>query len=68
VLLRRLLRRLALRLARRLRLLPPLPERSVVPVWAGAICVNFAISFASCFVEPRLPYEPYDAPRTLGGH
>jgi hypothetical protein len=49
-LLRRLLRRLAPRLARRLRLLP-LPERSVVPVWAGAICVNFAIPFASCFVN-----------------
>ena len=34
------------------RLLPPLPERSVVPALAGAICVNFAIPFASCFVEP----------------
>jgi hypothetical protein len=56
--LRRLLRR---------RLLP-LPERSVVPVWAGAICVNLAISFASCVVKLHQPYEPYDAPRTLGGH
>ena len=34
------------------RLLPPLPERSVVPALAGAICVNFAIRFASWFVEP----------------
>jgi hypothetical protein len=49
-LLRRLLRRLARRLARWLRLLP-LPERSVVPVWAGAICVNLAILSASCFVN-----------------
>jgi hypothetical protein len=65
VLLRRLLRRL-LRLRRRL--LPPLPERSVVPVCAGAICVNFAISFASCVVEPHLLYEHYDAARTLEPH
>jgi hypothetical protein len=49
-LLRRLLRRLARRLALRLRLLP-LPERSVVPAWAGAICVNLAILSASCFVN-----------------
>ncbi len=48
--LRRLLRRLARRPARRRRLLP-LPERSVVPVCAGAICVNLAIVFASCFVN-----------------
>ncbi len=47
-----MLRRLRLRRRRRLlRLLPPLPERSVVPALAGAICVNFAIPFASCFVE-----------------
>jgi hypothetical protein len=63
-LLRRLLRRLRLRR----RLLPPLPERSVVPALAGAICVNFAISLASRVVELRLPYEPYDAGRALGQH
>ena len=57
-----------LRLRRRLRLLPPLPERSVVPGLAGAICVNFAISLASRVVELRLPYEPYDAARALGQH
>ena len=65
--LRRLLRRLALRLALRLRLLP-LPERSVVPVWAGAICVNFAISFASRVVDLHRPDEPYDVAGRLGGH
>ena len=68
--LRRLLRlRLRLRLRRpaRRRLLP-LPERSVVPVWAGVICVNLTILFASCVVNLHQPYEPYDAPRTLGGH
>ena len=42
--------RLRLRRLLRRRLLP-LPERSVVPVWAGAICVNLAILFASCFVN-----------------
>ena len=67
-----LLRLLCLRLRRllrlRLRRLLPLPEWSVVPVWAGAICVNLAISFASCVVKLHQPYEPYDAPRTLGGH
>lgn len=59
-----------LRLRRRLLLLRllPLPDLSVVPALAGAICVNFAISFASRVVEPRLPYEPYDAPRALEGH
>ena len=48
--LRRLLR---LRLRRR-RLLPP-PDLLLLspPDAAGTICVNFAISFASCFVEPR---------------
>ena len=60
--LRRLLRRLRLRR----RLLPPLPERSVVPALAGATRVNFAIRFASCLLEPRLPYEPYDAAGRLG--
>ena len=59
-----LLRLLCLRLRRLL----PLPERSVVPVWAGATCVNFAILFASCFVNLYQPYEPYDAAGTLGGH
>ncbi len=44
------MRRLARRLARRLRLLP-LPERSVVPVWAEAIGVNLAIFSASCVVN-----------------
>ncbi len=65
-----MLRRLRLRRRRLLllRLLPPLPERSAVPALAGATCVNFAIPFASCFVEPRLPYEPYDAAQRLGGH
>ena len=60
-----------LRLRRRLRLLrllPPLPDRSVAPALAGAICVNFAISLASLFVDLRLPYETYDAPRALEGH
>jgi hypothetical protein len=66
VLLRRLARCLARRLARR-RLLP-LPERSVVPVCAGAICVNFAIPFASRVVDLHRPYEPYDPARALGGH
>jgi hypothetical protein len=61
-----LLRRLRLRRRRLLRLLPPLPDRSVVPALAGAICVNLAIPFASCLLEPRLPYEPYDAGRRLG--
>ena len=64
-----LLRRLRLRLRLRLRRLPPLRERPAVPpVLAGATCVNFAISFASCFVEPHQPYEPYDAPLTLEPH
>jgi hypothetical protein len=67
-----LLRLLCLRLRRllrlRLRRLLPLPEWSVVPVWAGAICVNFAILFASCFVNLYQPCEPYDAAGTLGGH
>jgi len=67
-LLRRLLRRLARRLARRRRRPLPLPERSVVPVWAGAICVNFAILFASCFINLYQPCEPYDAAGMLGGH
>jgi hypothetical protein len=66
-LLRHLLRRLARRLALRRRLLP-LPERSVVPVCAGAICANFAISFASRVVDLHRPYEPYDAAGRLGGH
>jgi len=65
-LLRRLLRSLARRLA--LRRLLPLPERSVVPVCAGAICVNFAIPFASRVVDLYRPYEPYDAAGRLGGH
>ena len=65
--LRRLLRSLARRLALRRRLLP-LPERSVVPVCAGAICVNFAIPFASRVVDLHRPYEPYDASGRLGGH
>jgi hypothetical protein len=67
VLLRRLLR-LRLRRLRRLPPLPPLPERSVVPACAGAICVNFAISLASRFVNLDQPYEPYDAAGRLGGH
>jgi hypothetical protein len=40
----------------------------VVPVWAGAICVNFAIPFASRVVDLHRPYEPYDAAGRLGGH
>jgi hypothetical protein len=66
-----LLRRLRLRRLRlRLRLPPPdlLPLPSRALVWAGAICVNFAISFASRVVEPHQPYEPYDAAGRLGGH
>ncbi len=65
--LRRLLRRL-----RRRRLLPPpelpllLPSRALV--CAGAICVNFAIFFASWMLVFHQPYEPYDAARTLGCH
>ena len=58
-----LLRRL--RLLRLRRRLLPLPDRSVVPVWAGAIRVNFAISFASRVVDLHRPCEPYDAARTL---
>jgi hypothetical protein len=53
VLLRRLLR---LRLRRLRRLLPPeLPDLLLLspPDAAGTICVNFAISLSSCFVEPR---------------
>ncbi len=46
-----LLRRLRLRRLRLRRRLLPLPERSVVPAWAGAICVNLAILFASRFVN-----------------
>ena len=62
-------RRLRLRRRRLLpRLLPPLPERSVVPALAGAIRVNFAIPFASRVVDLRLPYEPYGAARALEGH
>jgi hypothetical protein len=65
-----LLRRLRLR-RRRLRLLrlPP-PDLLLLspPALAGATCVNLAISFASCSVELRLPYEPYDAARRLGDH
>jgi hypothetical protein len=64
-----LLRLLRLRLRLRRRLLPPpLRERLSVPDRAGAICVNFAISSASCFVEPHRPYEPHDAVRTLEPH
>ena len=60
--------RLRLRRLRRRRLLRPLRERSSVPAWAGAICVNFVIFAASCFTEPRRPYEFYDAPRALEPH
>jgi hypothetical protein len=59
--------RLRLRLRRR-RFPPPLRERPSVPAWAGAICVNFAIFDASCFVEPCQAYGPYDAAWRLGGH
>ena len=63
------MRRLRLRRLRR-RLPPPdlLPLPSRALVCAGAICVNLAILFASCVVEPRLPYEPYDAAPALEGH
>jgi hypothetical protein len=64
-----LLRRLRLRRLRRLRRLPP-PEL-LLPLAldrAGATCVNFAISSASCFAEPHRPYDPYDAARTLEPH
>ena len=64
MLLRRLLRRLRLRR----RLLRPLRDRSSVPVWAGAICVNFAISFAPCAAVLAQPYKTYDAARTLEPH
>lgn len=50
------------------RLLPPLLERSSVPVYAGAICVNFAISSASCVAVPDQPNEPYDAAGRLDPH
>ena len=62
-----LLRRL-LRLRMR-RLLPP-PDLLLLspPVLAGAICVNFAISFASCAAVLDQPYKTYDAARTLEPH
>lgn len=53
------------------RLLPPpelLPLPSRALVCAGAICVNFAISFASWVLVLHQPYEPYDAAWTLGLH
>ncbi len=53
------------------RLLPPpdlLPPPSRAPVWAGAICVNFAIPFASRVAVLDRPYEPHDAARTLEPH
>jgi hypothetical protein len=43
-----------------------LPSRALV--CAGAICVNFAIFFASWMLVFHQPYEPYDAARTLGCH
>ena len=51
-----------------LRLLPPLPDLSVVPALAGAIRANFAIPLASRFVVLDRPYEPHDAAGGLGCH
>jgi hypothetical protein len=57
-----LLRRLRLRRLRLRRRLLPLPERSVVPACAGAICVNLAVLFASRFVNLVCPTNPMMRP------